>query len=313
MDEFKKILETTEKMRPNTIKNYVARLSYVEKTYGMPIDGIDLGNWEDVIEKLEKRKPSRESMRAYLTAIVKYMRLMFDDAEAEVEYLKYHKKLSDTVKEENMKNEMSEKEEKNYMPYDTMREKFNEWFDANKGKRDFNWNDALFVGNFFLLKAPVRLGNWRNMRVIYIDKTNTKSKLTDLKDDTNYLLVVNNKFMFEFIYVFNDYKTSSFLGDINVVVDDERLKEILLKVALVLNEGEFINNIQQSVQSNKLKRLTKKIFGVEMSIDTIRHAFITDLYDNKKINAIERREILTLFGHKYEPSTADLYYKKTKN
>jgi hypothetical protein len=239
------------------------------------------------------------------------MRLVVDNAEALDEYMKYHKKLSETVKEDNMKNEMSEKEEENYIPYEEMKKRFIDWFDANKEEPTFNWNDALFVGNFFLLKAPVRLGNWRNMRVVYIDKTNTKSKLKELSDDENYLLVVNNKFMFEFIYVFNDYKTSSFLGEINIVVEDERLKEMLMKVALPINEGQYINNIQQSVQSNKLKRLTKRILKVEVSIDAIRHAFITDLYDNKKVNAVERRDILTLFGHKYEPSTADLYYKKT--
>ena len=313
MEEFKKILETSEKMKPSTIKNYVARLKFVEKTFGMPIDEIDLGDWMEVILQIEKTGASRESLRAYITAIVKYMRLMVDNAEALDEYMKYHKKMSETVKEENMKNEMTEKEEKNYIPFEEMKKRFIEWFDANKGEATFNWNDALFVGNFFLLKAPVRLGNWRNMRVVYIDKTNTKSKLKELKEDVNYLLVVNNKFMFEFIYVFNDYKTSSFLGEVNVVVEDERLKEMLMKVALPIDEGEYINNIQQSVQSNKLKRLTKKILKVEVSIDAIRHAFITDLYDNKKINAIERRDILTLFGHKYEPSTADLYYKKTKN
>lgn len=312
MEEFKKILESTEKMRPSTIKNYVARLGFVEKAFGMPIDEIDLGDTKSVIAILEDKAKSPESLRAYITAIIKYMRLMLDDVNAEDEYLKYHKKLSEEVKEVNMKNEMSEKEEKNYMPYETMREKFNEWFDKNKDKIDFKWDDALFLGNFLLLKAPVRLGNWRNMKVVYIDKTNTKSKLKELSDDTNYLLVVNNRFMFEFIYVFNDYKTSTFLGEINVVVEDERLKEILMKVALVISEGEYINNYQQAVQSNKFKRLTKKILGIETSIDGVRHAFISDLYDNKKISAIERRDILTLFGHKYEPSTTDLYYKKTK-
>jgi uncharacterized protein Yka (UPF0111/DUF47 family) len=98
---------------------------------------------------------------------------------------------------------------------------------------------------------------------------------------------------------------------VNVVVEDERLKEMLMKVALMIDEEGFLNNIEQSAQTNKLKRMTKRILDVEVSIDAVRHAFITDLYDNKKINAIERRDILTLFGHKYEPSTTDLYYKKT--
>jgi hypothetical protein len=312
MEEFKKTLETSEKMRPSTIRNYVARLGFVEKSFGMPIDEIDLGDWKNVIKHLEENAKSRESLRAYITAVIKYLRLMLDDAEAEDEYLKYHKSLSEEVKEDNMKNEMTEKQENNYMPFETMREKFIEWYDKNKGKYEFKWDDALFLGNFLLLKAPVRLGNWRNMKVVYIDKTNTKSKLKELSDDTNYLLVVNNRFMFEFIYVFNDYKTSSFLGEINVMVEDERLKEMLMKVALVLDEGEYINNLQQSAQTNKFKRMTKRILGVETSIDGVRHAFISDLYDNKKISAIERRDILTLFGHSYHPSTTDLYYKKTK-
>lgn len=311
MEEFKKILSTSEKISEVTLKNYLARLRFVEKTFQLPIDEIDLTNVKDVVSRLESVGSSQESMRAYITAILKYMRALMNDKEAIEQYSIYHKNLSKTVKEENMKNEMTEKEEKNYMPYETIREKFIEWFDTNKSSSKFNWNDALFIGNFLLLKAPVRLGNWRNMKVIYIDKSNMKNKLSQLSDEFNYLLVINNKMQFEFIYVFNNYKTSAFLGDIHVVVEDERLKEMLLKVALPINEGEFINNIKQSVQSNKLKRLVKKILGVEMSIDGLRHSFITDLYDNKRINAIERREILTLFGHKYNPSTTDLYYKKT--
>lgn len=312
MEKFREKMEKLDGLKPSTIKNYVARLGFVEKTFGLPIDEIDLENWMEVILRLETTGASNESLRAYITAIVKYLRLMTKSVDALDEYMKYHKKISGGVKEQNMKNEMSEKEEKNYMPFEEMKKRFIDWYDANKEKEDFNWNDALFVGNFLLLKAPVRLGNWRNMKVIYIDKTNTRSKLKVLSEDTNYLLVVNNKFMFEFIYVFNDYKTSQHLGDVNVVVEDERLKEMLMKVALPIDDGEFINNIQQSVQSNKLKRLTKKMLGVEQTLDTIRHAFISDLYDNKKVNAIERREILTLFGHRYEPSTTDLYYKKTK-
>lgn len=313
MEEFRQLMRASSKLSETTLKNYVARLRFIEKTYGMPIDAIDLRNTRDVIKRLEKRGSSQESMRAYITAILKYMRLMLDEPQAEEEYALYHRKISESVKEENMKNEMSEKEEENYMPYETIRTKFIEWFDANKSKPDFNWNDALFVGNFLLLKAPVRLGNWRDMKVIYIDKSNTKTKLSELSEEYNYLLIINNKMLFEFIYVFNNYKTSSFLGDINVVVEDERLKEMLLNVALPIDDGDFINNFQQSVQSNKLKRLTKRILGVELSIDAVRHAFISDLYDNKRVNAIERRDILTLFGHRYEPSTADLYYKRTKN
>lgn len=313
MEKFREKMEKLDGLKPSTIKNYVARLGFVEKTFGLPIDEIDLENWMEVILRLETTGASNESLRAYITAIVKYLRLMTKSVDALDEYMKYHKKISGGVKEQNMKNEMSEKEEKNYMPFEEMKKRFIDWYDANKEKEDFNWNDALFVGNFLLLKAPVRLGNWRNMKVIYIDKTNTRSKLKVLSEDTNYLLVVNNKFMFEFIYVFNDYKTSQHLGDVNVVVEDERLKEMLMKVALPIDDGEFINNIQQSVQSNKLKRLTKKMLGVEQTLDTIRHSFIKNLYDNQKVTAIERREILTLFGHKYEPSTTDLYYKKTKS
>ena len=313
MEQFKEKLQKTDGYKPSTIRNYVARLGYVEKAYRLPINEIDLEDWNDVVLKLEATGASLESLRAYITAIIKYLRTMTDSTEALDEYAKYHKKLSNQVKEINMNNEMKESEEKNYMQFEEIKSKFIEWYDDNKQNDDFNWEDALFLGNFLLLKAPVRLGNWRNMRVIYIDKTNTKSKLKELSEDTNYLLVVNNKFMFEFIYVFNDYKTSTFLGDINVVVEDERLKEMLMKVALLIEEGEFINNFTQPVQSNKLKRITKKVFGVEQTLDSIRHSFITDLYDNKRVTAAQRKDILTLFGHKYEPSTTDLYYKKTKS
>jgi hypothetical protein len=311
MEEFKRLLEKVDKLKPSTIKNYVARLSFVEKTLGMPIDEIHLDDVKEITSTLESTGASNESMRAYITAIIKYLRLLTGNVETLDEYMKFHKTLSMTVKDINMKNELSEKEEKSYIPFEEMKQKFIEWYDLNKEKPDFNWNDALFIGNFLLLKAPVRLGNWRNMKVVYIDKTNMREKLKELDDKFNYLLVVNHKNMFEFIYVFNDYKTSAFLGDINVVVEDPRLKEMVMKVALLIDDGGFINNIQQSVQSNKFKRIAKRIFGVEFSVDAVRHSFISDMYDNKRVSAAERKEILTLFGHVYQPSTTDLYYRKT--
>ena len=103
MEEFKKQLETTEKLRPSTINNYVRRLAFVEKTFGLEIDEIDLEDWKEVILQLEQTGASSESMRAYITAIIKYLRLISDNSESIDEYVKYHKKLSGDVKETNMK------------------------------------------------------------------------------------------------------------------------------------------------------------------------------------------------------------------
>jgi hypothetical protein len=310
MEQFKKAMEESG-LKQTTIKNYVARLRFIEKSFGEKIDEIDFADADGVISHLEKTNEAIESKRAYVTAIIKYLRVVKDDDVVD-KYAAYHKKMSAEVKSVNMKNEMKSKEAANYVPFEEMKQKYIDWFDANKDKEDFSWSDALFLGNFLLLKAPVRLGNWRNMVVVYINKNNLREKLASLKNDTNYLIVVNNKLMFEFIYVFNDYKTSAYIGEINVVVDDVRLIEMLMKVALLLNDGDYINNMEQSVQSNKIKRMTKKIFEREQTIDTIRHSYVTDLYDNKRISATKRKELLTLFGHSYNPSTTDLYYKMTE-
>jgi integrase len=77
------------------------------------------------------------------------------------------------------------------------------------------------------------------------------------------------------------------------------------------HSGEFLFDMTTTNMTMALKRLTKKIYGVDFSVDIIRHAFITDLYDNTNISPAEKQEILTLFGHSVSTTQTDKYYRKT--
>jgi hypothetical protein len=64
----------------------------------------------------------------------------------------------------------------------------------------------------------------------------------------------------------------------------------------------------QTAVSNALKSITKKELGKEIGLNGFRHIFLTHfLSTNPTIE--EKKRVLTLVGHKFNPSQAELYQR----
>jgi hypothetical protein len=200
-----------------------------------------------------------------------------------------------TIEEEN---EVKPKEEGKLINYLAMKAKFEDYYTNSD---DYNFRDMLLLANLLFLDAPTRLSNYDNMKIVRDVKDTAK-----LADDFNYLVINGEKMK----YIFNKYKTADSVGRVEADITDGLLINVLENY-LETHQGDMLFTLSQPNMTMALKRLTKKIYDVEFSVDIIRHSFITYIYDNTVMSPQEKQRILTLFGHKVGTSQTDKYYRKT--
>lgn len=298
MDFFKEKLNG-EQLSENTRKIYVASLHRLETIMGQPIQDIALTKVVGVYKKVMASEYALETKKSIWNALIKYVGYKGTlKKPIREKYKALYDKVVKGILEIEEKNEVKPKEEGKIIDYNEMRAKFEEYYTESD---DYDFRNMLLLANLLFLKAPTRLGNYETMKIV------RDVKNVDKLDDSFNYLVINGKTM---MYVFNKYKTANAVGRVVAKIDDGLLINVIENY-LEKHSGEFLFEMSQPNMTMALKRLTKKIFGVEFSVDAIRHSFITDLYDNKSITPSEKQEILTLFGHKHEQTTTDKYYRKT--
>lgn len=297
MDFFKEKLNG-EQLSDNTRKIYVASLQRLETIMGKSIQDISLTKVVGVYKKVMASEYALETKKSIWNALIKYIGYKGTlKKPIREKYKELYDKVVKGILEIEEKNEVKPKEEGKLIDYSEMREKFEEYYTESD---DYNFRDMLLLGNLLFLKAPTRLGNYEKMKIVRDVKDVNK-----LDEAFNYL-VINGKTM---MYVFNKYKTANAVGRVVAKIDDGLLINVLENY-LETHSGEFLFEMSQPNMTMALKRFTMKIYNVDFSVDIIRHAYISHLYDNEDITPQEKQEILKLFGHKYEQSTTDKYYRK---
>jgi len=297
MEFFKEKL-AGEPLSENTRKIYTASLGRLETIMGQKIEDIPLTKVVGVYKKVMASDYSLETKKSVWNALIKYngFRGTLKKPIRE-KYKALYDKVVKGILEIEEKNEVKPKEEGKIIQYSEMRERFEEYYTNSD---DYEFRNMLLLANLLFLKAPTRLSNYEKMKIVRDVKDVTK-----LDEEFNYL-VINDKMK---MYVFNKYKTANSIGMVVSKIEDGLLLNVLENY-LENHTGEFLFEMSQPNMTMALKRLTKKIYGVEFSVDIIRHAFITDLYDNTNMNPQEKQEILTLFGHSVGTSQTDKYYRK---
>jgi len=301
MEFFKQKL-ATESLSENTKKVYIASLGRIETIMGQKIEDMVLSRVVGIFKKLMASDYSLETKKSMWNALIKYINYT---GKVKKPIVVKYKELYDkvvkgilTIEEENA---VKPKEEGKLIPYSEMRAKFEDYYTNSD---DYNFRDMLLLANLLFLDAPTRLSNYDNMKIVRNVKDSPN--LTDASDDYNYLVINGDKMK----YIFNKYKTADVIGRVEADVTDGLLANVLENY-LENHDGEMLFTLSQPNMTMALKRLTKKIYGVEFSVDIIRHAFITHIYDNTTMSPQEKQKILTLFGHKVGTTQTDKYYRKT--
>lgn len=224
------------------------------------------------------------------------------------------------------KNEMTDKEVKNWIDYDELKEKvikfYNDEYKKYEGKEDFSiytWNRNFLLLSLYVLLPPTRIGNYQYMRI----RQQKKRKGTSLDNKYNYLMVNDDE---SYTLVFNQYKTSKYIGQVEHKITPEK-DEILCDIlaAYLKKRDRYVNNkkndilffnkekneMTQSSITDTLKNISRKIVDKELSVNLIRHIFITSFLE--KPQSIEQKKIIATFmGQTYNPTMMECYNKLKK-
>jgi len=305
MEAFKQYL-TEQTLSSFSVDTYVSSMNRLGEIIGMDFEDIDYAKVKQVEKKIRASEYALNTKKTMVTAILKYIEMVKTKQVIVDKWLEVHTQLKEEIMKIEKKNKLKASEEEKYMPYDEMRTKFVAYYDGLEDKARY---DSFLLGCLLLLPAPTRLGNYRNLQVKTLSIDNYKDDIAELSDESNYIIRLPLNTRTTYFFVFNDYKTKESVGKVVVQVEDQTLKSII--EAHIGEEDDVVfKDIEPASQTMTLKRITERIYGKSFSVNIIRHAFITFIYDTQKLSAGEKEEILKLFGNKYKPNQADLYYRK---
>lgn len=309
MDKFIEYYNRDNNKSDNTIKTFKQSIKRIEKILKKPFD-----KWNKKIltPSITNDVANISSKIQILTTLNRYYEYnKWDNKNIKKELNKYV--LERTKKDKSQ--EKTDKEKENWIDYDELYDKVLKYAEEyKKGDKIFSRYRNFLMLCLFVLQPPARISNYLNM----LYKIEKKRDVMNLQKKYNYITKIDNKYKF----VFNNYKTSKYLGQQVNIVENETLNKLLdvwfnyyntdKKYFLINYNGESIN---QSNFSNGLKSITKKLFNKDITLNMLRHIFLTN-YMSKK-HSIKEKEMLTRqMGQKYLSSRAELYvryHKKKEN
>ena len=250
-------------------------------------------NYKEILDHLKDVEPVKR--KTTLSALV----VVCDDdvckyyREPMMEDIKHAKSIS-------IEQKMTDKQKQNWITQDQLREKFDSLYDALKVKLVQKKIEPKTLSEFSdLLLLALTSGLYIPPRRS-LDWTEMKVKGYDKKKD-NYIM--KGKFYF------NRYKTDKTYG-LEVIDIPAELQTLLKKYISYLPSSQeylFVNNKGTKINSVKVALTLNKIFGKNVSINALRHSYITEKY--KGVPALKEMMLTAQqMGHSLE--TALEYIKK---
>ena len=282
----------------------------VEKVLGVDIEDMSVSNFknsEKVIDELID-KYSLASVISTVNGIIAFLRYLKGPDSVIDDYIEITKDLADERKTLSHTQEKSELEKENWIEYSELKSKVESSVDEVLERKvpPTVFRNIMIVA-LLTLQPPARIGNYLNM--IYKDGSKMKRKSESLKKDRNYVIEDDGKFKF----VFNKYKTAKSVGQVVSEVTDERLNKLLNKWFEDYNPAkkDFLVNangskMSQEGVSNAVRSGSKRITGKELTLNALRHIFITHFTaSNPSIE--QKSRTAALLGQTYNPSRMELY------
>jgi hypothetical protein len=276
----KDIKKNRPKITDSSINTYVSILKNLYKKYHNKDDEFNI-NWfeneDEIIKHMKDVKPNiRKTLYSSLIAITddkhnkKYKKAMMEDAEH--------------YRSENLKQNKTEAQEKNWVSQDDVKKKFDEMLKSTKyifkkynkellTKQEFQKLQNLIIVALTsgLFIPPRRAIDWVEMVVDDIDK-----------EKDNYLDVKKKEF------VFNKFKGSNLKGQQRVAVPKDLL--LLLKKFMNINENKYLltDSRNQKMSSVKLNQHLERIWGKKAGVNIFRHSFISNKYPIFNVDELKK-------------------------
>lgn len=259
------ILKNRPKLSKKSVVAYTSTLRNIySKVYPKDIKFMikKFENYDDFIEVL-KDVPSnkRKSILSALVVICgddkckQYRDLMIEDAQ------KYNNEQKEQVKNENQK--------ENWITMEEIQKIYNKYLVAYKHlikKPDLTDSELQIIQNYIIICLLSGLFIPPRRSLDY-----TEMKIKDIsKDKDNY--IDKNKF------IFNTYKTAKFYGKQELEIPNE-LKKILSKWIKINPTDYLLFDVNNEKLSNvKLNQRLNKIFGKKISVNMLRHIYLSSKY-----------------------------------
>lgn len=222
---------------------------------------------------------------------------------------KYQKHMIDGANEYNLKEKeqkMTEKQKENWVSQDEIKEVFNKYkttaeylIKELKGRplsnkltsKEFQtWQDYIMLclsSGIFI--EPQRVKDWVCFKINNIEKG--KDNFMEGKASKCQL-------------VFNSYKTAKFYGEKKMSCPPELCKILNTFIAYVKSHSDYLlndSNWKPLSQITFTQRMNK-IFGKNVSVNILRHSYLTDRFQSGKISLKQLSDTATNMGHSLEQS-----------
>jgi len=289
-EEKKPKVRVTEK----SIAQYRTRTKRVYKLMheGKPMESLD---WLKDVDKVMKfilesdNWRTKNSQATIVNSITSFLRnsndLPKDMEDVYKKYSAYNSQLANNNQKAKKENKMNGKESAVMLKWDEI---------LDKTKDIKNLEDRALVSVYTLL-PPRRIDDYRLMKIF------TKKKGRVVQEDENNYLVLNAKRVPQ-EFVFNRYKTSKHYGQ-QVIKLPNDLKEILKNYT---DKGKSNDSclfsqangecLSQPGFTSKVRNTFKKYNGKPLTVNSLRHSFISSL-DQNAMSIAQREEIARKMAH----------------
>lgn len=278
-------------------KKYLSQFKILRHIMDAKKDPHFLRKMENVARTVDKAYDNLQTKIGYIslaTTLSSRSKTKIPEAITE-KYRKYLKGLTDKHKNELKKNRLNGKQESRFLHWSDLVSSINL---NGLNQNEFN------VVKLYTKVAP-RRAEYHLLKII--QKKNKKSKLpTDKK--FNYLVLNKNGQPIRLI--FNNYKTSNTYGAQSFDLNDGELDGLDLSGK---ENGDFLftgvsgKEYSQPNFSALVSESFQKAMGTPLSINDLRHIFITGYISNSKLSDAEKEKIAERMGHSL--STAMEYRK----
>jgi hypothetical protein len=291
------IKENRPYLRPSSLQTYESNLRslYRKMTYDykMPSPTWFDEHTDEILQYLKTAEPKQRKLKLAALLVLtkkkdiaaKYYDLMMKDVKA--------------VKEEETEQKKTPKQKENWMSLEEIKQihtdmKFNaqrifKKSQINEGEREIVFNYLIL--SLYVLQPPRRLLDYIEM-------------LLHEEDDKQNYIVINRK---EKKFIFNVYKTAKHHGKQEIDIDSalvyilQRWRKLNPTQKWLLQEGD--NKMTQT----QLTRRLNKIFGKRVSVNMIRHIFISDAVLKDMPALSQLQETANAMGHNVN---MQMLYKK---
>jgi hypothetical protein len=256
----------------NSIKLYMSILNNLNDKKEIK-DLKFLSKPKKIYDKIKDYKPTTQ--RNILISIVSVLKALNDPM-----YQLYYDgmmKMNKNIEENNKLNVKSETQNKNWMKWDDVVNKFNEMkskikLHKNISEEQYNHILATVILGLYVCLPPRRNKDYLLMKVSKDGKNMTDTKF-------NYFDVKKKQF------VFNNFKTKKSFGQQIIDIPDE-LFELLKKFLRYKKEGDgFLLvkfNGEYLKSDNAITRILNGIFDKNVSSSMLRHIYLSDKYNGVK-------------------------------